>query len=232
METIGICQTSRVWQSASGLKVRLCLICTQDFAIYTGASTKCNLFFTTVHHWLILILVKAGIRFNITSSMHMPPYVITPPEQLFSSVPPSTPLITGGGTISESASVTITCESTGLPAPRIIWLKKNGTELRDLSLFTSIRRSRITIETSAPTVWDSCEVLSSSSLTIDSVTAEDNGMYVCEVENGLPPNQMNSTNISVIGKLSIFKAKLLCSSSNFVVCSWVAWVSFWIAWIK
>ena len=136
--------------------------------------------------------------------MHMPPDVITPPEQLFSSVPPSTPLITGGGTISESASVTITCESTGLPAPRIIWLKKNGTELRDLNLFTSFRHSRITIETSIPTVWDSCELHSSSSLTIDNVTAEDNGIYVCEVENGLPPNQMNSTNISVIGKLRIF----------------------------
>ena len=109
-------------------------------------------------------------------------------------------MITGGGAISESASVTITCESTGLPAPEILWLKKSG---RDQSLFTGIQRSRITITTSIPTVWNSCELLSSSSLTIDSVTAEDNGIYVCEVENGLLSNQMNSTTISVIGKLSI-----------------------------
>ena len=57
--------------------------------------------------------------------------------------------------------------------------------------------------TSIPTVWNSCELLSSSSLTIDSVTAEDNGMYVCEVENGLPRSRMNSTTVSVIGELSI-----------------------------
>ena len=110
-------------------------------------------------------------------------------------------MITGGGTVNESATVTITCEATGLPAPRIIWLKRNGTELTNLNLFIQIPGSRISITNSVPTAWEICELLSSSSLTIDSVTVEDNGIYVCEVENGLPANQMNSTNISVIGEL-------------------------------
>ena len=114
-------------------------------------------------------------------------------------------MITGGGTVNESAAVTITCEATGFPAPRIIWLKRNGTELTNLNLFIQIPGSRISITNSIPTKWESCELLSSSNLTIDSVTVEDSGMYICEVENGLPSNQMNSTNISVIGKYFMIK---------------------------
>ena len=130
----------------------------------------------------------------------------TPPAPTCSPpVPPSFPMITEGGTVNESATVTITCEATGLPAPRIIWLKKNGTELTNLNFF--IQTPSLRISNSIPTEWESCELLSSSNLTIDSVTVEDSGMYVCEVENGLPPNQMNSTNISVIGKY--FMVKLL-----------------------
>ena len=143
----------------------------------------------------------------------MPTPTCSPP------VPPSSPLITEGGTVNESATVTITCEATGFPAPRIIWLKKNGTELTNLNLFIQIPSSRIFIKNSVPTEWESCELLSSSNLTIDSVTVEDNGMYVCEVENGLQSHQMNSTNISVIGKY--FMVKLLIFSFvnfPFVVC--------------
>ena len=105
-------------------------------------------------------------------------------------------MVTGGGTVNESATVTMTCEASGFPAPRIIWLKRNGAELTDLTFFIPI-----SITNSIPTAWDSCELLSSSSLTINSVTVEDNGVYVCEVENGLSPTQMNSTTISVIGEL-------------------------------
>ena len=105
-------------------------------------------------------------------------------------------MVTGGGTVNESATVTMTCEATGFPAPRIIWLKRNGAELTDLTFFNAI-----SITNSVPTAWDSCELLSSSSLTINSVTAKDNGVYVCEVENGLSSTQMNSTTISVIGEL-------------------------------
>ena len=105
-------------------------------------------------------------------------------------------MVTGGGTVNESATVTMTCEATGFPAPRIIWLKRNGAELTDLTFFILI-----SITNSVPTAWDSCELLSSSSLTINSVTVEDNGVYVCEVENGLSPTRMNSTTISVIGEL-------------------------------
>ena len=129
-------------------------------------------------------------------------------------VPPSSPIITGGGTVNESATVTITCEASGFPAPRIIWLKRNGTELTNLNFFIQTPSLRISITNSVPTEWESCELLSSSNLTIDSVTVEDNGMYVCEVENGLQPHQMNSTNISVIGKY--FMVKLLIFS--FSVC--------------
>ena len=131
-------------------------------------------------------------------------------SHLIQPVPPSSPMITEGGTVNESATVTITCEATGFPAPRIIWLKRNGTEFTNLNLFIQIPGSRISITNSVPTAWEICILLSSSNLTIDSVTVEDNGMYVCEVENGLPPNQMNSTNISVIGKYFMVKLLIFC----------------------
>ena len=114
-------------------------------------------------------------------------------------------MVTGGRTVNESATVTITCEATGFPAPRIIWLKRNDTELINLNFSIQIHNSKITVTNSVSATWgaNTCVLLSSSSLTIDSVIVEDNGVYVCEVENGLPLTQMNSTSISVIGKVII-----------------------------
>ena len=114
--------------------------------------------------------------------------------------------------MNESATVTMTCEATGFPAPRIIWLKRNGTEFTDLTFFIQINSSRILITNLVPTIRNSCELFSSSTLTIESVTVKDDGVYVCEVENGLPPIQMNSINISVIGKsnISYFTFVVLC----------------------
>ena len=91
----------------------------------------------------------------------------------------------------------MTCEATGFPAPRIIWLKRNGTELTNLNIFIQIHSSKISITNLVQTASEGCELFLNSSLTIDSVTADDNGVYICEVENG----QMNSTTISVIGEL-------------------------------
>ena len=106
-------------------------------------------------------------------------------------------MVTGGGTVNESATVTMTCETSGFPAPSIIWLKRNGAELTNLNIFIQIHSSKISITNSVPTALETCKLFSRRSLTINSVTAEDNGVYVCEVENG----QMNSTTISVIGEL-------------------------------
>ena len=113
---------------------------------------------------------------------------------LFFIVPPNitTPVNNSTRVIDEGTNITLTCESTGIPSPVIIWSRTNGA-IND--------SQRVSVGDSVTGLFGMGNVTKVSvSLTILNASREDRGMYTCSASNSAGSDSSSSF-ITVLCKI-------------------------------